>query len=74
MSDDGAGFAPDRLALVREKLASDMMDEEEQRIGLRNVNDRLVLLYGASSALQIESEPEFGTCITFFIPGGDSRC
>lgn len=74
VSDDGAGFAPDRLALVREKLASDMMDEEEQRIGLRNVNDRLVLLYGASSALQIESEPEVGTCITFFIPGGDSRC
>ncbi|GIO29814.1 MULTISPECIES: cache domain-containing sensor histidine kinase [Paenibacillus] len=74
VSDNGAGFTPDRLALVREKLASDMMDEEEQRIGLRNVNDRLVLLYGVSSALQIESEPEAGTCIAFFIPGGDSRC
>ncbi|MFD1956069.1 sensor histidine kinase [Paenibacillus thailandensis] len=70
VSDNGAGLSSDRLALVREELASSVLDEE-QRIGLRNVNDRLVLLYGASSALHIESEPGAGACITFFIPGGE---
>ncbi|WP_318627626.1 sensor histidine kinase [Paenibacillus polymyxa] len=69
--DNGAGFTADRLALVREELAASLHEQEVQRIGLRNVNDRLVLLYGASSALKIESEPGKGTCIQFFIPGGN---
>lgn len=73
VSDNGAGLSADRLALIREELASSVLDEEEQRIGLRNVNDRLVLLYGAASALHIESEPGVGTCVTFFIPGGGSE-
>ncbi|AWB45541.1 two-component sensor histidine kinase [Paenibacillus sp. CAA11] len=70
--DNGAGFTTERLALVRKELTSSVLDEEE-RIGLRNVNDRLILLYGLSSSLMIESEPGAGTCITFFIPGGDIR-
>ncbi|MDP1512394.1 sensor histidine kinase [Paenibacillus sp. CMAA1739] len=70
--DNGAGFTDDRLALVRAELAASVHEQEVQRIGLRNVNDRLVLLYGTSSALHIESEPGEGTCIQFFIPGGES--
>ncbi|GIO61602.1 MULTISPECIES: cache domain-containing sensor histidine kinase [Paenibacillus] len=73
VSDNGAGLSADRLHLVRQELASPAEDEGEQRIGLRNVNERLVLLYGESSALRIDSEPGAGTLITFFIPGGDSQ-
>jgi two-component system sensor histidine kinase YesM len=71
--DNGAGFTADRLALVQAELAASVHEQEVQRIGLRNVNDRLVLLYGTSSALHIESEPGKGTCIQFFIPGGESK-
>ncbi|MNC75333.1 Histidine kinase-, DNA gyrase B-, and HSP90-like ATPase [compost metagenome] len=68
--DNGAGFPPERLAGIRAELAEDVHEEESERIGMRNVNDRLVLMYGESSALRIESQPETGTTITFFIPGG----
>ncbi|MGO4111028.1 cache domain-containing sensor histidine kinase [Paenibacillus sp. YAF4_2] len=72
-SDNGAGFTADRLVKVREELAASAHNQEGQRIGLRNVNDRLVLLYGPSSALIIESKPGNGACITFFIPGGEPK-
>ncbi|MFC4102393.1 sensor histidine kinase [Paenibacillus xanthanilyticus] len=68
VADNGAGMPADRLARVREELAAAVEDQEGQRIGLRNVNDRLVLLYGASSALRIESDPGSGTSIAFYIP------
>lgn len=66
--DNGAGFSIDRLAQVREELEASVEEHESQRIGLRNVNDRLVLLYGASSALRIESVPGKGASIAFIIP------
>ncbi|GIP24356.1 sensor histidine kinase [Paenibacillus sp. J22TS3] len=69
--DNGTGFPADRLAQVRKELASPVKQHEGKSIGLQNVNDRLVLLYGESSALVIESEPGFGACITFVIPGGE---
>ncbi|MNV75560.1 putative sensor-like histidine kinase [compost metagenome] len=72
--DNGAGFSADRLTLVRRELVSPIKEEEGKSIGLRNVNDRLVLLYGESSALVIESEPGSGACITFVIPGGELHC
>lgn len=68
--DNGAGFSAERLADIRTELAGSVHEQESKRIGLRNVNDRLVLLYGESSVLSIESELGTGTTITFFIPGG----
>ncbi|MNV90499.1 putative sensor-like histidine kinase [compost metagenome] len=72
--DNGAGFSADRLALVRRELVSHVREDDGKSIGLRNVNDRLVLLYGESSALVIASEPGSGACITFVIPGGELHC
>lgn len=71
--DNGAGFPAERLASIRAELAVSVHEQESKRIGIRNVNDRLVMLYGAPSALCIESEPGKGTYITFFIPGGASN-
>ena len=73
VSDNGAGFAPERLAEIRAELDESVHEQESKRIGMRNVNDRLVLLYGKSSVLRIESELGTGTTITFFIPGGASN-
>lgn len=71
--DNGAGIPAERLASLQAELAVSVHEQESKRIGIRNVNDRLVLLYGASSALSIESEREKGTYITFIIPGGVSN-
>ncbi|WP_039833069.1 sensor histidine kinase [Paenibacillus sonchi] len=68
--DNGAGFTAERLAEIQAELAESVHEQESKRIGMRNVNDRLVLLYGESSALSIESGIGTGTAITFFIPGG----
>ncbi|USB33520.1 histidine kinase [Paenibacillus sp. YPG26] len=72
--DNGAGFPSERLAQVRKELVSPVRQHEDRSIGLRNVNDRLVLLYGEPSALVITSEFGSGACITFVIPGGELHC
>ena len=55
--DNGAGIAADRLAGVM-----------DHGIGLRNVNERLRVIYGASCQLRIQSEPGRGTSVSLDIP------
>ncbi|MDN4600975.1 sensor histidine kinase [Paenibacillus sp. F6_3S_P_1C] len=80
--DDGAGMGRDRLEYVRSSLVS--LDEEEQHYsnhhrtekepmkqggyGLRNVNERLLLHYGAEAQLEVDSRVGGGTRISFSIP------
>lgn len=73
VSDNGTGFTDEHLQYLQQELASPADDSKEQRIGLHNVNDRLVLLYGKDSALQIESRYGSWTTVTFFVPGGDDH-
>ncbi|MDK8188526.1 sensor histidine kinase [Paenibacillus sp. UMB7766-LJ446] len=80
--DDGAGMGRDRLEYVRSSLVS--LVEEEQHdsnhhrtekepmkqggYGLRNVNERLLLHYGAEAQLEVDSRVGGGTRISFSIP------
>lgn len=70
--DDGPGIAPDRL---REVLASfeeawaDRSDSGE-RIGLRNLDARLKLLFGGEAGLEIEALQSGGTELRMKIPAG----
>jgi two-component system, LytTR family, sensor kinase len=57
VSDDGVGISPERQ---REMF--------ESGIGIRNVRDRLKVLYGDDFSLRVESEPGRGTAIRFEIP------
>ncbi len=71
VSDDGAGFSPERLEQVKNELKSG--DEDSERLssvyGLYNVNKKLKLYYGdKTDGLQIESEYKKGSHITFQIP------
>ncbi|WP_338555483.1 sensor histidine kinase [Paenibacillus sp. KS-LC4] len=68
VSDNGIGIEEKRLDEIMLALG-DMDEEQEYRIGLRNVHQRLVLLYGHASGLQIKSGGEDGgTTISFEIP------
>ncbi|ETT62531.1 integral membrane sensor signal transduction histidine kinase [Paenibacillus sp. FSL R7-277] len=67
--DDGIGMKEGRLAEIMEVITK-AEEEEQGRIGLRNVQQRLTLYYGAEHGLNISSREGEGTRITFSIPKG----
>ncbi|MEK5435352.1 MULTISPECIES: sensor histidine kinase [Paenibacillus] len=72
ITDNGVGISPIQL----EELLNTLERKEEregERIGLRNVHDRLKLSYGAEYGLTIESRPNVGTIIFFCIPMEDNN-
>ncbi len=69
VADNGVGISEDKINQIHEAL-NDMEEEEEYRIGLRNVHQRLVMIYGDDYGLTIKSELGSGTRIAFEIPLG----
>jgi two-component system LytT family sensor kinase len=55
--DNGVGVGPGRAAHVK-----------GSGIGLRNVNERLRVIYGSNYQLQLDSVPGQGTCARIVIP------
>lgn len=70
--DDGIGMDPQRC----EALQEDMQSPEEvsgQRIGLRNVHQRIRLHYGSNYGLSISSIPGLGTKVIIVLPWGGNE-
>ncbi|OBZ10643.1 hypothetical protein A8L34_18845 [Bacillus sp. FJAT-27264] len=59
VTDNGVGVTKERLSLA-------LSDSEGGRVGMKNINRRLLMLYG--EGLQIESVPMQGTTVSFRIP------
>lgn len=53
---------------MEEVVANNMVKTHTSGYGVRNVNERLILLYGEHYGLRIESEPGKGTCVEVRIP------
>ena len=64
VTDNGVGMAPERLDEVNEMIHN----QGSKNIGLTNVHRRLVLDFGESSGLNIQSDEINGTEISFTIP------
>lgn len=62
IEDDGVGIDNEKLASLLTE------DESSQGVGLRNINNRLLRLYGRG--LDIISEAGHGTCVSFMILEG----
>ncbi len=62
VEDDGVGIGPDR-AVEPGALASDGMG-----IGMRNVRERIQVLYGGRGEVEVISRPGRGTCIRLLLP------
>lgn len=59
VEDDGVGISESKLAEIKTKGFG---------IGLKNVNERLKLIYGEKYKLRIESKLNKGTIVSFYIP------
>jgi len=67
VEDDGVGIQPLRLREIVREIC-EVEDRLEQRIGLRNVEQRIKLYYGTEYGVQITSQVGAGTCIRIILP------
>lgn len=65
VEDNGKGISPERIRLLG---VSEIASETGTGMGLLNVNRRLVMTFGEQAALQIQSEQNVGTVVSFRIP------
>ena len=62
VEDDGVGIAPERA------LRTGVLTQGGNGIGMRNVRERLEVLYGDAAAFEITSRPGRGTLVTLQMP------
>ncbi|PTX16695.1 two-component system, sensor histidine kinase YesM [Halanaerobium congolense] len=66
--DNGVGIAPKKVEEINKILKGELkIDDQQKYFGLRNVNQRLKLMYGGSSGLQVESIENEKTMVTIRI-------
>lgn len=63
--DNGAGMDEETLENLKKHLEN---DNEQEKVGLKNVYTRLRLRYGERARLDIESAPQCGCTITVLVP------
>jgi two-component system LytT family sensor kinase len=63
VEDDGVGIAPDR------PLHTGVLEQKGTGIGMRNVRERLEVLYGEDAVFEVTSRPGRGTLVTMHMPG-----
>jgi two-component system sensor histidine kinase YesM len=65
--DNGVGLSNASLALVRDSLCSDEPDASDH-VGLRNIAERLRILYGTSHRVEIENVESGGVRVSISVP------
>ncbi|WP_159886887.1 cache domain-containing sensor histidine kinase [Paenibacillus puerhi] len=69
VDDDGVGMTADKLELLRGRLSGQVPgDGGGGGIGVKNVHDRIVALYGQEFGIGISSTPLIGTSVRMIIP------
>ena len=63
VEDDGIGMEPEQVSALLQNEPSDRTG-----IGVKNVNDRLRIYFGAEYGLSIRSAPYEGTTVTIRMP------
>ncbi len=68
ISDNGVGMNPERMKGIFEDK-SDILEDEDMHIGIKNVDKRLKIYYGEQYGIQIKSEEGLGTHVSIIFPG-----
>ncbi|NQX71827.1 sensor histidine kinase [Paenibacillus alba] len=69
VSDNGAGIKPERLRSLQDMLAGQgKANAPSSSLGLRNVHERIRLIYGERYGLEIASRPNEGTLVRARLP------
>ncbi|WP_309120278.1 sensor histidine kinase [Paenibacillus sp.] len=68
VSDNGPGIAPERLRELDRWLTSGLEGPPPERIGLKNVHDRIRMQYGDAYGISISGGPGTGTTVAFALP------
>ena len=68
IEDNGKGIDSHKLELIRNRLNTEHLIHKEDSFGLSNVNRRLILHFGSTYFLRIESKKGEGTTVTVIIP------
>lgn len=66
--DNGAGIAPEALERLRREIHEDFSSTASVTYGLKNVDLRIRLKYGAPYGLEVESEAGLFTAVTVSVP------
>ncbi|MDN5277250.1 MAG: two-component system, sensor histidine kinase YesM [Clostridiales bacterium] len=72
VEDDGKGIDEETLAYLA-KSFEDYDEREEQKIGLKNVHQRIRLFYGPPYGIKVDSKINIGTKVTVFLPEGEEK-
>ncbi|MCR8844698.1 sensor histidine kinase [Paenibacillus sp. SC116] len=67
--DNGSGILPERLQQLQEELNSDDL-QDHGSLGIKNVHNRLRILYGDRAGIELDSIYQEGTTVTIRIPIG----
>lgn len=74
VTDDGPGIEPEKLSEIKESFGRDVFSNVpgggKTELGLKNLNSRLVLIFGSDSALHINNDGK--TEIYFSVPLNDA--
>lgn len=68
VSDNGPGISADRIQELEKRLSSGSEEPPPERIGLKNVHDRIRMQYGDEYGISISGRPGHGTTVTFALP------
>ncbi|QGQ98510.1 sensor histidine kinase [Paenibacillus psychroresistens] len=68
VADNGKGMSTEILERLRSELAGSELFTKKTSIGIKNVNDRIKLHYGAIYGLLVESIQHEGTTVTIILP------
>lgn len=67
IADNGKGIDPERLQQIQKELRQSAI-QEHGSLGLKNVHDRLRILYGDEYGITLESVLGAGTTVTIRVP------
>ncbi|SEC47494.1 sensor histidine kinase [Paenibacillus sp. GP183] len=63
--DNGVGIPPQMLQTI---LSGQVKSDKGSGVGFKNVHERIKLFHGPDYGLEIESEPDEGTCVSIWMP------